>query len=99
VREAADASFNCITVDGDTSTNDSFVLIATGSAGNAPIADATTPGYAAHCGSRQAVAAELAQAIVRDGEGATKFMRSASKAAATPPSARRSATPSPTRRW
>jgi glutamate N-acetyltransferase/amino-acid N-acetyltransferase len=43
VREAADASFNCITVDGDTSTNDSFVLIATGRAGNAPIADAPRP--------------------------------------------------------
>jgi glutamate N-acetyltransferase/amino-acid N-acetyltransferase len=74
VREAADASFNCITVDGDTSTNDSFVLVATGRAGNAPIADATSPGYAALKEAVTAVAAELAQAIVRDGEGATKFM-------------------------
>jgi glutamate N-acetyltransferase/amino-acid N-acetyltransferase len=74
VREAADASFNCITVDGDTSTNDSFVLIATGQAGNAEIAHGSSPGY---LGLRQAVTAvaqELAQAIVRDGEGATKFI-------------------------
>jgi glutamate N-acetyltransferase/amino-acid N-acetyltransferase len=74
VREAADASFNCITVDGDTSTNDSFVLIATGQAGNAEIADAASPGYASLREAVIGVAAELAQAIVRDGEGATKFI-------------------------
>ncbi len=74
VREAADASFNCVTVDGDTSTNDSFVLIASGRAGNAPIADAATDDYAALKSAVSAVAAELAQAIVRDGEGATKFI-------------------------
>jgi glutamate N-acetyltransferase/amino-acid N-acetyltransferase len=74
VREAADASFNCVTVDGDTSTNDSFVLIASGKAGNAPIAEATSSDYAALKEAVTAVAAELAQAIVRDGEGATKFM-------------------------
>jgi glutamate N-acetyltransferase/amino-acid N-acetyltransferase len=74
VREAADNSFNCVTVDGDTSTNDSFVLIATGKAGHAPIADAGGAAYAALREAVTAVAVELAQAIVRDGEGATKFM-------------------------
>ena len=74
VREAADDSFNCVTVDGDTSTNDSFVLIATGRAGNAPVTDAASAGYAALKQAVTAVAAQLAQAIVRDGEGATKFM-------------------------
>lgn len=74
VREAADLSFNSITVDGDTSTNDSFILIATGQAGNAEI---TEPAGADWTALREAVidvAVRLAQAIVRDGEGATKFM-------------------------
>ncbi|MCZ2420803.1 MAG: bifunctional glutamate N-acetyltransferase/amino-acid acetyltransferase ArgJ [Burkholderiales bacterium] len=74
VREAADASFNCVTVDGDTSTNDSFVLIASGKAGNAGIDDAASADYAALREAVTAVARELAQAIVRDGEGATKFI-------------------------
>jgi glutamate N-acetyltransferase/amino-acid N-acetyltransferase len=74
VREAADVSFNCITVDGDTSTNDSFVLMASGRAGNAAIADAASDDYAVIREAVTAVATELAQAIVRDGEGATKFM-------------------------
>jgi glutamate N-acetyltransferase/amino-acid N-acetyltransferase len=74
VQEVADQSFNCITVDGDTSTNDSFVLIATGKAGHAPIVDAVSPGYAVLRSALEAVAGELAQAIVRDGEGATKFI-------------------------
>jgi glutamate N-acetyltransferase/amino-acid N-acetyltransferase len=72
-REAADESFNCITVDGDTSTNDSFILIASGQSG-AEFADAAAPGYAALREAVIAVAVELAQAIIRDGEGATKFM-------------------------
>ena len=73
-REAADESFNCITIDGDTSTNDSFVLMATGQSGLA-CADANSPGYAELRAAVIEVACELAQAIVRDGEGATKFMR------------------------
>ncbi|MDR2261029.1 MAG: bifunctional glutamate N-acetyltransferase/amino-acid acetyltransferase ArgJ [Azoarcus sp.] len=73
VREAADASFNSITVDGDTSTNDSFIVIATGRAGNDEIA-ASGAGYRALADAIGAVAVRLAQAIVRDGEGATKFM-------------------------
>ena len=71
--EAADESFNRITVDGDTSTNDSFVLIATGQSGIA-FADTTAPGYEALRVALIAVAVELAQAIVRDGEGASKFI-------------------------
>ena len=74
VKEAADESFNCITVDGDTSTNDSFVLIASGCAGNVEINDAASTDYAALSQAVTAVARELAQAIVRDGEGATKFI-------------------------
>ncbi|GAB4450103.1 MAG: bifunctional glutamate N-acetyltransferase/amino-acid acetyltransferase ArgJ [Rhodocyclaceae bacterium] len=74
VREAAERSFDCITVDGDTSTNDSFVVIATGRAGNAEIAEAEGAGYEALRGALQALAIDLAQAIVRDGEGATKFI-------------------------
>ena len=74
VRETADASFNRVTVDGDTSTNDSFVLIATGRAGNREIADLADPGYAAVRRAAVEVARELAQAIARDGEGATKFI-------------------------
>jgi glutamate N-acetyltransferase/amino-acid N-acetyltransferase len=74
VAEVADASFNCVTVDGDTSTNDSFVLIATGRAGNAPVADPVCADWAALRAGLTEVAAELAQAIVRDGEGATKFI-------------------------
>ncbi|HMM47846.1 MAG TPA: bifunctional glutamate N-acetyltransferase/amino-acid acetyltransferase ArgJ [Thiobacillaceae bacterium] len=74
VREIADVSFNCVTVDGDTSTNDSFVLIATGQAGNAEIADAGGADYTALKAAIADVAIELAQAMARDGEGATKFM-------------------------
>jgi glutamate N-acetyltransferase/amino-acid N-acetyltransferase len=73
VREVADASFNCITVDGDTSTNDSLVLIATQQAG-AEIGDAGSSQYAALKAAVAEVAVFLAQAIVRDGEGATKFI-------------------------
>ena len=73
LREAADESFNGITVDGDTSTNDSFILIATGQAG-VDLDDATAAGYETLRQAVIAVAAELAQAIVRDGEGASKFI-------------------------
>jgi glutamate N-acetyltransferase/amino-acid N-acetyltransferase len=71
--QAADASFNCITVDGDTSTNDSFMLIATGQAG-VEFADSAAPGYQVFSQAVVAVAMELAQAIIRDGEGASKFI-------------------------
>ncbi|NWG74311.1 MAG: bifunctional glutamate N-acetyltransferase/amino-acid acetyltransferase ArgJ [Rubrivivax sp.] len=74
VREAADASFNRITIDGDTSTNDAFVLIATRRAGHAEIASLDSADGVALRGAVAAVATQLAQAIVRDGEGATKFI-------------------------
>jgi len=74
VREAADQSFNRITIDGDTSTNDSFVLIATQQAGHAPITQLESPEGALLREAVFAVARQLAQAIVRDGEGATKFI-------------------------
>ena len=74
VTEAADLSFNSITVDGDTSTNDSFILIATGVAGNAEIAATNGADYHALRDAVVEVSIALAQAIVRDGEGATKFM-------------------------
>ncbi|MDO8958135.1 MAG: bifunctional glutamate N-acetyltransferase/amino-acid acetyltransferase ArgJ [Rhodocyclaceae bacterium] len=73
VKEAADESFNCITIDGDTSTNDSFILIATGQ-GAAKFESASAPGWAAFKQAVIEVARELAQAIVRDGEGATKYI-------------------------
>lgn len=74
VRELADASFNRITIDGDTSTNDSFVLMATHRAGN-PVVESldSAEGQALRAALRE-VAQKLAQAIVRDGEGATKFI-------------------------
>lgn len=74
VREAADASFNRITIDGDTSTNDSFMLVATHKAGHAPVTSLdSVEGQALLQGLMQ-VARQLAHAIVRDGEGATKFI-------------------------
>lgn len=73
VKEAADASFNCITVDGDTSTNDSYVMIASGQSG-ASFAAESDAGWAEVRAAIVAVSVELAQAIVRDGEGATKFI-------------------------
>ncbi|MGE5770114.1 MAG: bifunctional glutamate N-acetyltransferase/amino-acid acetyltransferase ArgJ [Betaproteobacteria bacterium] len=72
-RDAADASFNCITVDGDTSTNDSFVMIASGQSG-VHFATGSEAGWAELRAAIIAVSVELAQAIVRDGEGATKFI-------------------------
>ena len=74
VAYAAQRSFNCITVDGDTSTNDSFILIATGKAAMAEITDAKSAEYLAFRDAVTMVATALAQAIIRDGEGATKFI-------------------------
>jgi glutamate N-acetyltransferase / amino-acid N-acetyltransferase len=74
VAHAAQHSFNCITVDGDTSTNDSFMLMASGKVKMPEIVDAKSPEYRAFRDAITAVAITLAQAIVRDGEGATKFI-------------------------
>jgi glutamate N-acetyltransferase / amino-acid N-acetyltransferase len=73
-KRVADASFNRVTVDGDTSTNDSFIVAATGKAGNAVIASLDSAEGKALIAALERVALKLAQAIVRDGEGATKFM-------------------------
>ena len=72
--ELADASFNRITIDGDTSTNDSFVVMATHRAAHAPITSLTSPQGIRLKAAMLTVAQQLAQAIVRDGEGATKFI-------------------------
>jgi glutamate N-acetyltransferase/amino-acid N-acetyltransferase len=72
--ELADGSFNRVTVDGDTSTNDSFVVIATNQAAHAPIESLDSPEGQALKLAMLEVARKLAQAIVRDGEGATKFI-------------------------
>jgi glutamate N-acetyltransferase/amino-acid N-acetyltransferase len=87
VREAADASFHRVTVDGDTSTNDSFVLIATARAGNREIAGAGDDGYAALRRAVVEAAQGLAQAIARDGEGATKLITIHVAGAASEPEA------------
>ena len=71
---AVDISFNRITVDGDTSTNDACVLVATGSAGNETISSAEDPLYRALADALEEVCVGLAQGLVRDGEGASKFV-------------------------
>jgi glutamate N-acetyltransferase/amino-acid N-acetyltransferase len=73
IKAAADQSFNCITIDGDTSTNDSFMLIATGSA-DVEVTSVDSPEYAQLAEAVIGLAQELAKMIVRDGEGATKFI-------------------------
>jgi len=73
LRSAAAVSFNRITVDGDTSTNDALVLLATGRAGN-PRIEVDGPDYERLREAVSEVCAQLARAIVRDGEGATKFI-------------------------
>ncbi|RJG09414.1 bifunctional glutamate N-acetyltransferase/amino-acid acetyltransferase ArgJ [Massilia cavernae] len=73
VRHAADHSFNCITIDGDTSTNDSFMLIATG-AGSLEVNSTDAPEYAELRDAVTDISRNLAQQIIRDGEGATKFI-------------------------
>ena len=73
IQYAVNKSFNCITVDGDTSTNDSLILMATNLAGNVEIVEDSVD-YGLLRDTLTEVAIKLAQAIVRDGEGATKFM-------------------------
>lgn len=73
-RRLADVSFNRVTVDGDTSTNDSFVVVATGKAGNVTVSDLDGADGRALLAAMTEVAQFLAHAIVRDGEGATKFI-------------------------
>lgn len=86
--DASDVTFNRITVDGDTSTNDACVLMATGSSG-VPRVDKEDATYRAFSDALQAVCGELAEAIVRDGEGATKLLRIQVDEAASKVEARR----------
>lgn len=72
-REAADLSFNAITIDGDTSTNDSFIVMATGQSA-VSIQSKSDPAYVAFREGLITLSRQLAQMIVRDGEGATKFI-------------------------
>jgi glutamate N-acetyltransferase/amino-acid N-acetyltransferase len=74
VRRAAELSFNSISIDGDTSTNDTLLVMANGVAGNAPIVGMSTADGQAFLEGLTAVCTALAQAVVRDGEGATRFV-------------------------
>jgi glutamate N-acetyltransferase/amino-acid N-acetyltransferase len=74
IKDACNQSFNCITIDGDTSTNDSFILISSNKCKNHYINSVDAQGYAEIKQAITEVAQFLAQAIVRDGEGATKFI-------------------------
>jgi glutamate N-acetyltransferase/amino-acid N-acetyltransferase len=89
LKEAVAGSFNCITVDGDTSTNDTVLLFATGAAGNKAPRSAADPALKAFRKALNEVALELAQMIVRDGEGATKFVAVTVSGAASDAAARR----------
>ncbi len=87
--KANQASFSCITVDGDTSTSDTVLLFATGKAGNAPLAAWEDAGADAFYAALLQLCRELAQLVVRDGEGAQKFIEIAVAGAADDTSARR----------
>src|SRR3546814_4737400 len=74
LREAVDKSFNCITVDGDTSTSDTLLLGATGKAKHPRISDLRDPRLAGFRTALEDLLRDLAQQVVRDGEGASKFI-------------------------
>jgi glutamate N-acetyltransferase/amino-acid N-acetyltransferase len=83
------ASFSCITVDSDTSTSDTVLTFATGAAGNAPLASMDDPGAEAFAAALRDVCLQLAHLVVRDGEGASKFIEIAISGARSDESARR----------
>jgi glutamate N-acetyltransferase/amino-acid N-acetyltransferase len=74
LRRACDASFNRLTIDGETSTSDTLLLLANGAAGNRPVASARGPDAAAFARALEALCVELVRALARDGEGATKLV-------------------------
>src|SRR3989338_10384559 len=74
LKESADKSFNMITVDGDTSTNDTVLILANGLAGNKKVEDKRSKGFALFVDALNHVTTALAKMVVRDGEGATKFV-------------------------
>jgi len=82
-------SFSCITVDGDTSTSDTVLAFATGAAGNAPLASFDDPGADAFAAALDALCLKMAQLVVRDGEGASKFIEVQVTGATTDGSAHR----------
>jgi glutamate N-acetyltransferase/amino-acid N-acetyltransferase len=88
-RDAIDHSFNAITVDGDTSTSDTFLVFATGAAGNQAIEDAADPRLADFAAALGRVATDLALQVVRDGEGAQKLVTIRVAGAVSDASARR----------
>ncbi len=89
LRQAADKTFNCITVDGDTSTSDTLLLGATGKAKHPRISEARDPRLAEFRTALEALLRDLAQQVVRDGEGATKFVTIKVRGAASQKAARR----------
>jgi glutamate N-acetyltransferase/amino-acid N-acetyltransferase len=89
LRQGADRSFNCITVDGDTSTSDTLLLGATGKARHPRIAEARDPQLASFRAALEDVLRDLAQQVVRDGEGASKFVTVRVRGAASSSGARR----------
>jgi glutamate N-acetyltransferase/amino-acid N-acetyltransferase len=86
---SSEATFNCITVDSDTSTSDTVLAFATGRAGNAPLASFDEPGADAFAAALRDVCRQLAHLVVRDGEGAKKFIEVAVSGATSDESARR----------
>lgn len=91
LKSATDRSFNRITVDGDTSTNDMVLVLANGMAGNPLLSDVTDPGYQEFCAALEKVLVELSKMIVRDGEGATKLVEIRVTGAGTEETAERAA--------
>ncbi len=89
--ETISHSFNRISIDGDTSTNDTVLLLANGAAGNAEISDASNPAYAAFVTALEDASAELAKLIVQNGEGVTKFVTVQVQGAASDADAHRAA--------
>jgi glutamate N-acetyltransferase/amino-acid N-acetyltransferase len=89
VSRVNERTFNCITVDGDTSTSDSLYLAATGKAAMVPLADAADSRVAAFEAALEAVMLDLAKQVVRDGEGATKFVEIRVTGAASESAAKR----------
>ena len=87
VRNVVDQTFNRITVDGDTSTNDSYVVVATGKSGIHPITDWDSDAATQLMAALESVALELAQKMVRDGEGASKFVTVQVEGASSSPEA------------
>ena len=87
--DANQRTFSCITVDSDTSTSDTVLAFATGAAGNAPLLSAESPGADAFAAALHDVCRQLAHLVVRDGEGAQKFIAVAVSGAVSDESARR----------